>query len=365
VQCDGCDEWYHPECVGTTLLAVEAMEAWHCPLCVRRMRHEKGGRPLTKRQQAAADAAAAAAEAAMAAAAAAAAAGVGGGGPAAAAGGMGDTLGLQGGRRRDRGGVKHEGSELGAGGPGGYRRMAEMAADGGVSAFGRKRKLSAAMAGDAVDEFGPSWDRGGGEEGERGEKPARRGRGRAQGTQAASDGAGMGSEQVAGGAAAAEGSGGGGSGVTRKGRQRGNWFASEQEQLEEAWGGFEGAGAATGEAEGVSQQGRPRLGKRSRDDGMLTAATGHSSLAEPVAVGESFHGRVRKVPKRLEDTTAAEAAAVAAAIAASAAAAGGGGGRGAGAAGEKVAVPADWEKRAIALVKEVAALECGLPFSGG
>ena len=364
VQCDTCNDWYHPECVGTSMHAVDVMEVWDCPLCVRRKRHEKGGRPLTKRQQAAADAAAAAAEAAMAAAA---GRGVGG---AAAAGVGGETIGAGGGRRRERMGVgvKYEGTvgaEGGGGGDGGGRGVVGMAGDGGVSAFGRKRKLSAAVLGDAVVDMGLGWGLGDGGEEEGVEKPAKRGRPRGHGTQAAEEGGEM---SWGGSAAAGEGSGGGGQVYSRRGRQKGVRFDMKQQQEEE----FGTSAGADGEAEGevldqvVGRRGRFKMGKRVREDEPAVGereygawgAAGPSSLAEPVAVGESFHGRVRKVPRRLEDTTAAEAAAVAAAIAASTAAAE----AAATAAGE---LPADWEKRAIAVVKEVAALECGLPFSGG
>jgi hypothetical protein len=67
-QCDQCEGWFHPECVGTTIEDVEKLDRWVCPGCTRRSRRlqEKaprrgvaaggaagsGGGMLTKRQQA-------------------------------------------------------------------------------------------------------------------------------------------------------------------------------------------------------------------------------------------------------------------------------------------------------------------------
>jgi hypothetical protein len=67
-QCDQCEGWFHPECVGTTIEDVEKADRWVCPGCTRRSRRlqEKaprrgvaagagagsGGGMLTKRQQA-------------------------------------------------------------------------------------------------------------------------------------------------------------------------------------------------------------------------------------------------------------------------------------------------------------------------
>ncbi|BDA48817.1 probable pH-interacting protein at C-terminar half [Coccomyxa sp. Obi] len=36
VACDKCEQWFHPECVDTTMEEVADMDAWVCPLCSRR-----------------------------------------------------------------------------------------------------------------------------------------------------------------------------------------------------------------------------------------------------------------------------------------------------------------------------------------
>jgi hypothetical protein len=33
IRCDGCDEWFHPKCVGLENEAADQMENWACPRC--------------------------------------------------------------------------------------------------------------------------------------------------------------------------------------------------------------------------------------------------------------------------------------------------------------------------------------------
>ncbi|KAK9868990.1 hypothetical protein WJX84_004562 [Apatococcus fuscideae] len=41
IQCDGCEEWYHPECVGATLADAASQEQWTCPECIGNLRRRK------------------------------------------------------------------------------------------------------------------------------------------------------------------------------------------------------------------------------------------------------------------------------------------------------------------------------------
>ena len=34
IQCDGCDNWYHPKCQKTTEQEVQAMPKWFCLKCI-------------------------------------------------------------------------------------------------------------------------------------------------------------------------------------------------------------------------------------------------------------------------------------------------------------------------------------------
>ncbi|RKP15108.1 hypothetical protein BJ684DRAFT_7526 [Piptocephalis cylindrospora] len=34
MQCDGCDEWYHCDCINVPAQEVDTYDRWHCPDCL-------------------------------------------------------------------------------------------------------------------------------------------------------------------------------------------------------------------------------------------------------------------------------------------------------------------------------------------